>query len=434
MSRFYSMWSWAAPAVVLILTGAAAQAQQPDKAKVTRDEVQGSILHGGGKTNWRRIAGKVKVLDASTLEFADGTRIELDLAVPAPDQMGSVDGVLYPAGKEAADFLRKLIGDKTVTCHQAGGPWMGYVGEVNLERAMIANGWALADHSSLHVDEIIARENKRGLWRGKFHLADAWRAGMRLPGEPPPPKLQDEKAARKLIWEYGNDDEALPTIIARVVNDVPSLRRLHFSQGGRLTDAGLAALSPLSALEELDIASCGNVTAAGLASLKAFPRLRKLSLPENPTNAGLAHVSQLTELEELSLIHWRGDPVTDAGLAHLSGLLRLKRLTLRCLAISDAGWVQLKGLEELKVLGMYGIPVTDEGAKNLAQVKSLEYLDLSTTEITDAGALQLVGMNRLRILLLPERVTETTRLRLQQAIPNLKFEGRPEDVLAGKGQ
>jgi endonuclease YncB( thermonuclease family) len=404
-----------------------AQQPGPDRTKVVRDAVPGSILHGQGKTIWRRIVGTVKVLDASTLEFADGTRIELDLAVPCPEQMAMNEGVLYPAGKEAADFLRKLVGNKVVLCVQAGGPWMGFAGEVSIERTMIANGWALADHSTLHPDEIIARENKRGLWRGKFLLPDAWRAGVRLPGEPPPPKLKDEREARQLILEYGRVDEALPTIIARVVKDVPDLRRIHF-RGGKLTDAGLAALSPLSALEELDIASCP-ISDAGLASLKSFPRLKKLSLPENPSNAGLAHVSHLAELEELTLIHWRGNPVTDAGLAHLSGLRRLRRLTLRKLAISDAGWTQLAGLEELKVLSMYGIPVTDAGARNLAQLKSLEYLDVGTSEITDAGALHLAGLNRLRVLLVPNRVTEATKLRLQKAIPNLKFEGNPEDIL-----
>jgi hypothetical protein len=79
------------------------------------------------------------VLDVSTLEFADGTRIELDLAVPCPEQMAEIEGVLYPAGKEAADFLRKLVGDKTVSCLQAGGPWIGFAGEASIERAMIAN-------------------------------------------------------------------------------------------------------------------------------------------------------------------------------------------------------------------------------------------------------------------------------------------------------
>jgi endonuclease YncB( thermonuclease family) len=58
-----------------------------------------------------------------------------------------------------------------------------YVGDTNIKHAMVINGWALANHSSLHPAEIIARENKRGLWRGQFVIPAEWRVGKRLPGE-----------------------------------------------------------------------------------------------------------------------------------------------------------------------------------------------------------------------------------------------------------
>lgn len=159
----------------------------PERPKVIRDEAPGSINHAKG-TTWNRIIGKIKVLDANTLEFADGTRLELDITVPAPSQMAMNAEGLYPCGKAAAEFLRECIGDKPVMCfkNDGDGPDIGYVGDDNLERVMFASGWALADHSSLHADEIIARGHKRGLWQGTFHHPDTWRAGVRLPGEPPP--------------------------------------------------------------------------------------------------------------------------------------------------------------------------------------------------------------------------------------------------------
>ena len=107
---------------------------------------------------------------------------------------------------------------------------MGYVGDTNLERAMIVNGWALADHSSLHADEIIARENRRGLWRGRFIDPDDWRAGVRLPEEPAPPKLADERQAQRLIYDYGHSARVLPTIVARIVKDLPGAQRLGLLQ------------------------------------------------------------------------------------------------------------------------------------------------------------------------------------------------------------
>jgi hypothetical protein len=59
---------------------------------------------------------------------------------------------------------------------------------------------------------------------------------------------------------------------------------------------------------------------------------------------------------------------------------------------------------------------------------------VSDSEITDAGALQLADLKRLRVLVVPDRVTEAVKVRLQEAIPNLKFEGQPEDILDRKSE
>src|SRR5262249_49453617 len=60
-----------------------------------------------------RLTGKVTVIDANTLAFEDGTRIETAGVTDAPDleQKAMIDGKFYPCGKEAAEFLRNLIGD-----------------------------------------------------------------------------------------------------------------------------------------------------------------------------------------------------------------------------------------------------------------------------------------------------------------------------------
>jgi endonuclease YncB( thermonuclease family) len=155
------------------------------KPTVLKDRVKGSIHHGKGKKVWERITGPAHVIDASTIEFEDGTRVALAVVAPALEQKALIDGSLYPCGREAAEFLRKLIGDRPVSCLLVGEAdrWIGYVGDTNITHAMVLHGWALAGHSSLHAAEIIARENKRGLWRGQFIDPDDWRAGKRLPGE-----------------------------------------------------------------------------------------------------------------------------------------------------------------------------------------------------------------------------------------------------------
>lgn len=147
--------------------------------------MKGSIHQLGGKSEWQRITRKAKVVDAHSLQLEDGTRIPLLMVAPDLDRVGKIDGSLYPCGKEAAEFLCKLIGDRPVTCFlvEAQDKWFAYVGDTNIEHAMIINGWALAHHSGMNAAEIIARENKRGLGRGEFVDPDDWHAGKRFAGE-----------------------------------------------------------------------------------------------------------------------------------------------------------------------------------------------------------------------------------------------------------
>jgi hypothetical protein len=116
------------------------------------------------------------------------------------------------------------------------------------------------------------------------------------------------------------------------------LRQLHVSKT-RMTDAGLASVKELTALEEL---YCGHqaITDVGVEHLKDMPNLRSLALGETSvTDAGLVHVARLTKLEFLVL---DGTAVTDAGMVHLKGLTALKRLRLADTAVTATGEAVLK--------------------------------------------------------------------------------------------
>jgi endonuclease YncB( thermonuclease family) len=162
-----------------------------DKPKVVKEQLRGGIVFPAEKRMWTRITGRVKVVNAYTLSFEDGTQICLGGGIDAPelDQKGLIGESFYPCGKEAAEFLKKLIGDRPVTFfggeQRVGKNPAGscFVGETNLEIEMVRNGWAFSHHSGMDAWEIIARENKRGLWRGKFIVPERWRKGERLPGE-----------------------------------------------------------------------------------------------------------------------------------------------------------------------------------------------------------------------------------------------------------
>ena len=188
----------AVPALLgLAVVGAGGGNESPksgDKPKVVREQVQGQWRFPGEKL--LRITGRVKVLDAHTLRFEDGTEVNINGGMDAPDlgQQGLIGDAVYPCGKEAAAFLEKLIGDRPVTCYSDSdaprlldakklGRADAFIGETSLEIEMVRNGWAMAHHSGMAAWEVIARDNKRGLWRGEFVFPEKWRKGERLSQE-----------------------------------------------------------------------------------------------------------------------------------------------------------------------------------------------------------------------------------------------------------
>jgi hypothetical protein len=69
------------------------------------------------------------------------------------------------------------------------------------------------------------------------------------------------------------------------------------------------------------------------------------------TDAGLAHLSGLPALETLDL---SGTQVADAGLAHLTGLPSLQSLNLYGTEVAAAGLVHLQKMPALRRLGLSG--------------------------------------------------------------------------------
>jgi endonuclease YncB( thermonuclease family) len=164
-----------------------AGSQAVEEPPVSRKKVRGSTFDPDG---WERISGHATVIDGDSMAFADGTIVSLGAAdAPELEQKGLLGDALYPCGKESARALEELIGEGKVTCFldspRPGAELAGncFVGDTCLNVEMVQSGWALAHHSLLAPFEVIAREKKRGIWRGEFVVPDRWRKGERLPGE-----------------------------------------------------------------------------------------------------------------------------------------------------------------------------------------------------------------------------------------------------------
>jgi hypothetical protein len=119
-------------------------------------------------------------------------------------------------------------------------------------------------------------------------------------------------------------------------------------------------------------------------------------LPRNPTSlflqsshvtdAGLANLSKLTELQVLNL---DSTGITDAGVEHLKGLTGLQALCLDNTRIGDEGLEHLKGLTRLRHLSLNNTQVSDAGVKRLRELTGLQMLGLDGTQVSDAGVAEL---------------------------------------------
>jgi endonuclease YncB( thermonuclease family) len=381
-----------------------------------------------------RIRGKVTVIDAGTLQFADGTRVQTAGVTDSPDldQNAMIDGKLYPCGKLAAEFVRKQIGDRTVAFYAFGerlerdsqGRLRGtcFVDDTSLDAELVRHGWALAHHSGVTPYEVVAREKKRGLWLGEFIIPELWRKGQRLPGELPEAEserqvfaaLADFKPAVKLdvtrpdknvvAIEFTENRPKLTDDDVRRLQGFYRLRSVDL-RATAITDAGLKFLESLSDLVELTLDWTKVSPAAIVRLAKDRAGFLHLSLYGVPfTDDDLAELKSLTELQFLGL---RGSAVTDDGLAHLQPLAKLRVLSLMSTGVGDAGLAHLTGLTELEDLDLDRTTITDAGLPHLKGLAKLRRLQMAHTAVTDAGLDPLLGLAELRELNL--RGTAVTR-------------------------
>ncbi|WP_114313566.1 thermonuclease family protein [Thermus caldifontis] len=139
------------------------------------------------------IVGRVSVVDGDTLEIR-GQRIRLwgiD-AVESSQTCRRADGSLWPCGRRAAFALDDFLGQRTVRCQPKGRDRYSrvvavcWVGEVEVNRWLVLQGWAL-DYTPYSRGAYLdaqeeARRNRRGIWQGDFTPPWGYRRGA---GSPP---------------------------------------------------------------------------------------------------------------------------------------------------------------------------------------------------------------------------------------------------------
>jgi hypothetical protein len=163
----------------------------------------------------------------------------------------------------------------------------------------------------------------------------------------------------------------------------------------KITDAGLAHLSRLTQVTSLGLLGC-QINGSGLKNIQGMTHLKTLNLQLCPiTDDNLVYLKDLKEIEGLYFLE---APITDAGLKHLKALPKLRELHLHMTRITDAGLTQLCELKQLQILWLGDTKITDAGLINLPMLPLLKELRLDGTRVTDAGLERLGKLNGLQSL------------------------------------
>lgn len=161
----------------------------------------------------------------------------------------------------------------------------------------------------------------------------------------------------------------------------------------------IAALTKIGAYVEIDRAQPGHKVKRvffngakfkndDLIHLKAFPEIKKISIwSSNVTDAGLAHMKDLKNLEYLSLL--RSSKINGSGLKHLKGMKKLASLYLWSTSTTDNGLAHVKSFSRLKVLYLNATKITDAGLVHLSGLRNLAKLNLTGTAVTDEAVRKL---------------------------------------------
>lgn len=147
----------------------------------------GLILYGLDLVPGSNVSGNMIVLDGDSLRPRRGGEDIRLHGIDAPELNQNCqdgDGGSYACGRRSRDHLRKLIGGRDVTCRTADVDRYGRTvavckaGDVELNRQMVLDGWALAyrQHEHHYVrDEVAAQGARRGIWQGNFERPELWR-------------------------------------------------------------------------------------------------------------------------------------------------------------------------------------------------------------------------------------------------------------------
>jgi Leucine-rich repeat (LRR) protein len=162
-------------------------------------------------------------------------------------------------------------------------------------------------------------------------------------------------------------------------------------------------------LGDKELKEDGTIKPEVMNHLKKLTRPTELSLREIAiSDAGLGQVKEIRAVD--ALVMGKDKRITDQGLVNLSGMDQLKELFLFDQKLGDGAYAALKGLKGLKKIYISGAGFNDPAFENLKGLAELESFGLEGADnVTAAGLTHLKSLPKLKRLTL-ESFKKDTKL------------------------
>ena len=230
------------------------------------------------------------------------------------------------------------------------------------------------------------------------------------------------------IEELSLDRCAITDVALESISRNKSIKRIRFP-GSRITNAGLAHLKNMTQLELLDLNDCNQISSEGVVHLKGLTKLRNLSLwGPGITDKAMSSLSGMTNMAAIS---FRKCSLTDSGFAALSGMTKLKEFDIFQTPVGDRALAAVSGANEMSKLKLRGSAITSKGiVEQIGKFENLIAIDLGETSIDDVALTSLSQLKKLEDLnLLRTRITDAGLT----SIVGLKLKRLNLDDIAGIG-
>lgn len=183
-----------------------------------------------------------------------------------------------------------------------------------------------------------------------------------------------------------------------MLRPLTTVKKLALRNCVHITDEALGFIAKSPNLRAVYLDACYRITDAGLAHLSGLSQLEELTVSQASVLKSCSNLAGLTNLRLLSLEY--AHHLTDAGFAHIAGLSRLESLNLNgCYRLTQTTWLQIKKLQHLTDLNLDGTRIDDKGLIEIGQMVSLKKLSFCfNREITGAGLVHLLSLVNLESL------------------------------------